>query len=56
MMQIRSLHEFGADMWPSMLTDQNSREIERVQKSALVVILGPSYMCYENALALIDWI
>ena len=34
-----------------MLTDQNSRAIERVQKSALSVILGPSYLCYENALS-----
>ena len=50
-MQIRSLLEFGAVVWHSMLTDQNSREIERVQKSALAVILGPSYVCYENALA-----
>ena len=41
-------------MWHSMLTDQNSREIERVQKSALAVILGPSYVCYENALVTVD--
>ena len=35
-----------------MLTDQNSKTIERVQKSALAIILGPRYVCYENALAL----
>ena len=50
-MQIRSLLEFGAVVWHSMLTDQNSRAIERVQKSALSIILGPSYICYENALS-----
>ena len=50
-MQIRSVLEFGAVVWHSMLTDQNSRAIERVQKSALSVILGPSYLCYENALS-----
>ena len=50
-MQIRSVLEFGAVVWHSMLTDQNSRAIERVQKSALSIILGPSYLCYENALS-----
>ena len=33
-----------------MLTEENSKSIERVQKSALSIILGPSYICYENAL------
>ena len=51
-MQIRSLLEFGAVVWHSMLTDQNSKAIERVQKSALAIILGPRYVCYENALTL----
>ena len=49
-MQIRSVLEFGAVVWHSMLTDQNSRAIERVQKSALSIIFGPSYICYDNAL------
>ena len=53
MMQIRSLHEFGAVVWGSMLTDQKSREIERAQKSALLSFLAPA-MCYENTLALED--
>ena len=47
-MQIRSVLEFGAVVWHSMLTDQNSRAIERVQKSALSVILGPSYLCFSG--------
>ena len=53
-MQIRSLLEFGAVVWHSMLTDQNSKAIERVQKTALAVILGPCYVSYENALAQTD--
>ena len=53
MMQIRSLHEFGAVVWGSMLTDQKSREIERAQKSALLSFLAPA-ICYENTLALED--
>ena len=41
--QVRSLLEYGAVTWHSMLTDDNSKSIERVQKSALSII------CYENA-------
>ena len=48
--QVRSVLEYGAVTWHSMLTDDNSKSIERVQKSALSIILGPSYICYENAL------
>ena len=48
--QVRSLLEYGAVTWHSMLTDENSKSIERVQKSALSIILGPDYICYENAL------
>ena len=50
-MQIRSVLEYGAVVWHPMLTDQNSKAIERVQKSALAIILGPNYLCYENALS-----
>ena len=48
--QVRSLLEYGAVTWHSMLTDENSKAIERVQKTALSIILGPYYICYENAL------
>ena len=48
--QVRSLLEYGAVTWHSMLTDENSKAIERVQKTALSIILGPFYICYENAL------
>ena len=48
--QVRSLLEYGAVTWHSMLTEENSKSIERVQKSALSIILGPSYICYKNAL------
>ena len=48
--QVRSLLEYGAVTWHSMLTDENSKAIERVQKTALSIILGPNYICYENAL------
>ena len=48
--QIRSVLEFGAVTWHSMITKENSRAIERVQKSALAIILGPDYNGYDSAL------
>ena len=43
--------EYGAVVWHSMLSDRNSRAIEWVQKAALSIILGPSYLSYENVLS-----
>ena len=47
---IRSLLEQSATVWHSGLSDENSNEIERVQKSAVKIILGEQYVGYENAL------
>ena len=41
-------------MWHSALTIENSADIERVQKSALSIILGKSYSNYENALVTLN--
>ena len=49
--QIRSVLEFGAVTWHSMITKENSRTIERVQKAALAIILGPDYIGYDYALS-----
>ena len=49
--QVRSVLEFGAVTWHPMLTLQNSKSIERVQKSALAIILSPNYRSYDEALA-----
>ena len=38
---IRTVIEFGAAVWNAGLTQENIAHIERVQKSALHVILGP---------------
>ena len=50
--QVRSVLEFGAVTWHPMLTTANSKSIERVQKSALAIILSPNYKSYDEALAL----
>ena len=52
--QIRSLLEFGAVTWHPMLTIENSKSIERVQRSALAIILSPDYRSYDEALAKTD--
>ena len=46
--QVRSLLEYGAVSWHSMLTIENEKAIERVQKSAIAIILGAEYENYEQ--------
>ena len=48
--QVRSILEFSAVVWHSGLTKDNSAQIERVQKSALAIILGQNYTSYQSAL------
>ena len=47
---IRSILEYCSMVWHSTLTVQQSRDIERVQKLCLKVILGQEYNRYDNAL------
>jgi len=48
--QIRSVLEFAVPVWHSGLTQCNRYDIERVQKSALHILLGESYDTYSNAI------
>ena len=48
--QIRSLVEFAAPVWHSNLTGEDRFKIERVQKSALSIILGEQYYSYRSGL------
>ena len=45
---IRSLLEQSAVVWPSSITEENSYDLERVQRSALKVILGEKYILVER--------
>ena len=47
---IRSLLEYCCVAWHSSLTQAQSYDIERVQRTALKVILGETYQDYETAL------
>ena len=47
---IRSIIEQSCVVWHSSLTQENSNDIERVQKSAVKIILGKEYSDYDQAL------
>ena len=51
---IRSLLEQSATVWHSSLTQENSDDLERVQKSAIKVIMGASYRSYMKSLETLD--
>ena len=48
--QIRCILEYAAPVWHSSITAEDSIQIERVQKSALRIILSRGYQTYKNAL------
>ena len=51
---MRSILEHSATVWHSSLTEENRNDLERVQKTALKVILGDSYKSYKNALNVLN--
>ena len=52
--QVRSVLELAVPVWQPALTQQERREIERVQRCAFYVILGDAYNGYEQALDLLE--
>ena len=51
---IRSVLEQSAVVWHSSLSKKNVRDLERVQKAAVRVILGNNYRSYENGLVCLN--
>ena len=51
---VRSLLEQSATVWHSSLTQENEEDLERVQKSALKIILQERYQNYPHALKKLD--
>ena len=49
---VRSILEYAAPVWHSSLTQEDRLKLERVQKSALHIILGEKYKSYKHALKL----
>jgi hypothetical protein len=50
--EIRSILELAVPVWHSWLAAKQTRDIERVQKTALMIILGTNYFDYEVACTL----
>ena len=53
MLQIRSKLDQSAVVWHSSLTNRNRTDLERVQKSAVKLILGTRYDSYVDALRIL---
>ena len=51
---IRSILEQSSKIWHSSLTQENIEDLERVQKSALKIILKDRYKTYRNALNIME--
>ena len=51
--EVRSLLEYAVPVWHSSITSNQSRQIERVQKTAFRIILGHDYISYEVACTLL---
>ena len=52
--QVRSVLELALPVWQAGLTQQEISQIERVQRTALYIILGENYHSYENTLELLE--
>ena len=48
--QVRVVLELAVPVWHPAITIEERKQIERVQKCALYIILGSDYTCYSNAL------
>ena len=51
---IRSLLEYCCEVWHSSITEEEVQDLERVQKSAVRVIMGDQYENYEDSLNELD--
>ena len=49
--QVRAVLELAVPVWQPALTIYESKQIERVQRSAFYIILGRDYESYDKALA-----
>ena len=52
-LKIRTIAEFAAPAFHGALTQQQSDDLEMIQKKAFGIILGPSYKSYNNALTVL---
>ena len=48
---MRGTLEFNSSVWHHSLTKENEYDLERIQKSAVKIILGTNLLSYEDALS-----
>ena len=53
-LRVRFTLEFAAPVFHSGLNQDQSRQVEMVQKKAFAIILGRNYESYESALEILD--
>ena len=51
---IRSVLEYSCVVWGSSLTKENKQDLERVQKTAVRIILGTNYKTYKQSLEVLQ--
>ena len=54
MKQVRSVLELAVPVWQTAITKQEVKQIERVQRCALYIILGDQFTNYEHARDLLE--
>ena len=52
--QVRSILELAVPAWHAAITQKQRKDIERVQKTALHIMLGNKYSDYRNALQTVN--
>ena len=52
--QVRSVLEMAVPVWHPAITQQETKQVERIQKCALYIILGNNYTSYKDALKLLE--
>ena len=52
--QCRSVMEMAVPVWSAGLTKSESNQLERVQKTAMAIILGVHYKSYKSALKILN--
>ena len=52
---VRSILEYGSNVWHSSLTEENRTDLERVKKNAFRIILGKQYEDYESSLLKLNY-
>ena len=52
--QVRSVLELAVPAWHPGLTQSDSLDIERVQRAAFYIIMGPNYKSYKSALETLE--